>query len=73
MGKINRFAWLDLFHIFEKFGNATGHIMNLQKSIILYGTCDMEDISYIHKLVGVGTKTLVGGMKYLGYHIKPCR
>lgn len=72
MGMVNRFAWLALFHIFAKFGNCMGLIMNLHKSIILYGTCDMEDITYIRRLFGVGTETLVGGMKYLCYHIKQC-
>lgn len=47
MGMINRIAWLALFHIFSKFGNATRLYMNLQKSIILYGYSDLEDIAYI--------------------------
>jgi len=34
MGKVNRFAWLFLLHIFTKFANATGLHMNIQKSTI---------------------------------------
>lgn len=72
MGMLNRLAWLTHFHIFAKFANATGLYMNLQKSIVFHGICDMEVIAYIHILFGVASELMSGGMKYLGYHIKPC-
>jgi len=72
MGMLNRFAWLCLFHIFRKFANATGLHMNVHKSIIFHGDCDLEIIAYIKKLFGVEAEMMVNGMKYLGYHIKPC-
>lgn len=46
--------------------------MNNQKYIIFHGICDMEVIAYIHILFGVDSELMLGGMKYLGYHIKPC-
>ena len=73
MGMIDRFSWLALYHIIIKFGNPTSLIMNLMKSIILYDTCDMDDIAYIQRPFGVETDTLTGGIKYMGYHIKPYR
>ena len=73
MGMIDRFKLLSLFHIFTKFGRATSLIMNLLKSNILYGSSDLDDIAYIQRLFGVGANSLAGGMKYLEYHIKPCR
>jgi len=56
-----------------QFGWATGLIMNLLKSTILYGSCDMHDIAYIQRIFRVGADSLEVGMKYLGYRIKPCK
>lgn len=71
MGMINGFAWLTLFHIFAKFWNVIELYMNLQKPIILHGTCDPRVIANIHRLFGVAADTLTRGMKYFGYHISP--
>lgn len=46
--------------------------MNLQKSILYHNICDMEVVSYIKSLFGVAADLMMSGMKYLGYHIKPC-
>lgn len=48
-----------------------GVFVNHQKSIILYGKGNEEDITYIKGLFGVEDKSMEGGMKYLGFHIKP--
>jgi len=72
MGMLNHFSWLTLFHKFTKFANATTLYMNLHKSIIYHGICDMEIVAYIKSLFGVEVDQMMNGMKYLGYHIKPC-
>lgn len=46
--------------------------MNLQKSIVCHDICDMEGIAYIKILFGAVVELMMSGMKYLGYHIKPC-
>lgn len=73
MGMNNRYKWLTLSQIFKKFGWARVLFMNDLKSSILYGTCNLEDIAYIQRNFGVGANPLVVGMKYLGYHLKPCK
>jgi len=72
MGMLNLFAWLTLFHVFTKFAKATGLHMNLQKSIVYHGICDMEAVAYIKSLFGIDAEQRMCGMKYLGHHIKPC-
>jgi len=72
VGILNRFSWLHLFHIFTKFGNASGLILNQCKSSIVHDQCDMEIIDYIRRLFGVASEILIGGMKYLDFHIKAC-
>jgi len=72
MGILKRFSWLHILHIFSKFGNAFGLIMNQIKSSIVHDQCDMEIIDYITSLFGVASEHMIGGMKYLGFHIKPC-
>lgn len=57
---------------FKKFANATDLHMNIQNSIIFHGYCDMEIISYIKILFIIEAEMMKTGMKYLGYHIKPC-
>lgn len=71
-GILNKFSWLHLFHIFTKFGNAFGLIMNHLKSTIVHDQSDMEVIAYIRRLFGVASEILSRGMKCLGFHIKPC-
>lgn len=72
MGMLNRFAWLCPFHIFRIFANATALHMNVQKSIIFHGCCDMEIIAYIRNPFGIEAEMMKNGMKYLQYYIKPC-
>lgn len=60
MGMITKINWLELYHIFYKFRNATGIFMNHQKYIILYGKSNMEDIKCIQRLFGVDADSLVG-------------
>ena len=72
MGMLSRFSSLTLFHIFKKFANAIGLHMNIQKSIIYHGSSDMVTITYIKSLFDIEGKMMKNGMKYLGYHIKPC-
>lgn len=72
MGMLHRLSWLSLFHIFRKFSNASGLYMNAQKSILYHGDCDLDTIIYIKNLFGIDFKLMGLGMKYLGYHIKPC-
>lgn len=73
MGMIKRIDCFVLYHIFKRFENALSLIMNLLKSSILYGSCNMDDIAYIQNLFGIGEDSLEGGTTYLGFHIKPCR
>jgi len=72
MGILKMSSWFHIFNIFAKFGNSSRLLMNLQKSIILDDICDEEIIAYIKLLFGVAFEPLLGGMKYLRFHIKPC-
>jgi len=60
-----------IFNHKKKIGKATGLVQNEQKSIILYGSCNQDDIRYIKNCLGVNVESLDNGMKYLGYTLKP--
>ena len=70
MGMINIIKWFCLSQIIKKFGIAMGLVQNEHKSIILYGSCNQDDITYIKHCFGVNEKILYKGMKYLGYRLK---
>jgi len=72
LGMLNRFTWLTLFHILKTNSNATSLHMNLHKLIVYHDMCDTKVIDYIKGLFGIETEPMKFGMKYLGYHIKPC-
>jgi len=55
MGLLNRFAWLHLFQIFYRFGNASGLKMNQTKSVIMYALEIFETIVYIANLFGISS------------------
>jgi len=46
MGMIFCFSWLCLVHIYSRFANASSLPMNVNKSILYHGQCDLETISY---------------------------
>lgn len=73
MGMLNHFSQLCLFHIFRRFSNATGLYLNAQKSIVFHGKCALDIIIYIKNLFGIEAQFLCDGIKYLGYHMKPCK
>lgn len=72
MGMLNHFTNLCLFHIFNKFSNASGLYMNAQKSIIYHGNFELDIIAYIKNIFGIEVELMSNETTYLGYHIKPC-
>ena len=65
MGMLNHFAWFTLFHIYTKFSNGTGLFMNLQKSIVYHGVCDMGIIAYFHRVFGMAVELMMGARNIL--------
>lgn len=50
---LNRFTWLYLFHIFNKFAIISGPSMNLHQSIVYHDVGDLEVIEYIRNIFGI--------------------
>lgn len=70
---LNRFAWLHLFHIFFNFGNATDLMINQSKSAIIHVHGDRDITDYIANLFRISSENMSSGLKYLRFHIKPCK
>lgn len=72
-GIISRIMWTSLHNIFLRFGSASRLYMNKDKSKFLFRGSRQEDIEYISNLFGVREIPIGGGLKYLGYKIKPSK
>lgn len=70
-GMIVRNQWLYLHYMFNHFSVATRLCINKEKSFIIHGPGDGEEISYIASFLGVKKKKAIEGFTYLGYRIKP--
>ena len=62
-----------LYEILLIFCKATGMLINGDKSIILHSGLDESELITIQNIFTFPVTKLENGLKYLGFHLKPCR
>ena len=62
-----------LYEILLIFCNATRMLINGDKSTILHVGLDEYELITLHKIFTFPVTKLEYGLKYLGFHLKPCR
>lgn len=64
--------WIYLQAMLDRFGTATGLIINKLKSKLLYAHSEEVGIILIAKILGVSAAKMEEGITYLGFRLKPC-
>ena len=62
-----------LYEVLHDFCNASGIMINEDKSSFYYSVLDDSELITLQKILSFSVVKLESGMKYLGFHLKPCR
>jgi len=65
-----RASWICLNDILVRFQKAIGLYINKSKSSLFHNDTNMELMTWIADLLGIDSRSLNGGLKYLGFHLK---
>ena len=62
-----------LYEVLKVFCNASGMIINEDKSSFYYSGMDEYELISIQNIFSFNVDKIEVAMKYLGFHLKPCR
>ena len=62
-----------LYEVLHVFCNASGMVINEDKSSFYYSILDESELITLHNIFSFFVVNIESGMKYLGFHLKPCR
>ena len=62
-----------LYEVVVIFCKASGMIINEDKSSFYYSGLEESELISIHNIFSFNVDKIEYGMKYLGFHLKPCR
>ena len=62
-----------LYEIMQNFCKASGMLINVDKSTLLYSGLDDVELITVHNIFSFLVAKLEDGSKYLGFYLKPCR
>ena len=62
-----------LYDVLHFFCNAYRMVINEDKSSFYYSVLDESELITLHNIFSFSIVNIESGMKYLGFHLKPCR